>query len=75
MSEHFNGLAESVVKAFREMLNEEARVAVGDEGFAQLSMLIEGYITSEVLGHLEKVGSQVQALADRIRGDAENYRD
>ena len=75
MSEHFNGLADAVVTAFRDMLNEEARVAVGDEGFSQLSMLIEGYITSEVLDHLEQVATQVQTLAERIRGDAENYRD
>ena len=75
MSEHFNGLADAVVKAFRDMLDEEAREAVGDEGFSQLSMLIEGYITSEVLTHLEQAASQVGELADRIRGDAEHYRD
>ena len=75
MSEHFNGLADSIVLAFRDLLDEETASAVGDEGFSQLSMLIEAYITDEVLEHLEQVASEVQALASRIRGDAETFRD
>ena len=75
MSEHFNGLSDAVVAAFRGMLNDEAQQAIGDEGFDQLSMLIEAYITDEVLEHLEQVANEVQDLARRIRGNAETYRD
>ena len=75
MSEHFNGLADSIVVAFRDMLDVKTESAVGVEGFSQLSMLIEAYITDEVLNHLEKVANEVQTLASRIRGDAETFRD
>ena len=75
MSEHFNGLADRVVRAFRDLLDEQAQAAVGDEGFDQLSLLIEAHVTYEVLGHLETVANEVQALASRIRGDAEHYTD
>jgi hypothetical protein len=75
MSEHFNRISDKVVTAFRGLLSEEAEVAVGDDGFSQLSMLIEAYITDEVLGHLEKVANEVQDLARHIRGDAEHFRD
>ncbi|MEN8175801.1 MAG: hypothetical protein ABFS23_08565 [Pseudomonadota bacterium] len=74
MSEHFNGLADKTVEAFRELLDEPAKAAVGDEGFSQLSMLIESYITDAVLEHLEQVADQVGAVATNIRHDAERFR-
>lgn len=75
MSEHFNRLSDRVVAAFRELLNDEAEAAVGQEGFDQLGMLIEAHVTDEVLTHLEQVADQVQSLANHIRGDAEHFHD
>lgn len=75
MSEHFNQLSDRVVRAFRDLLDEKAQAAVGQEGFDQLSILIEAHLTDEVLEHLEKVADEVQNLAQRIRGDAEHYTD
>lgn len=73
MSEHFNRLADKVVDAFRGFLSEEARTAVGEEGFGQLAMLVEAHITDEVLAHLEKAADGVQQLAEQIRGEAEHF--
>lgn len=75
MSEHFNQLSDRVVSAFRDLLDDKARAAVGQEGFDQLSILIEAQLTDEVLEHLEKVADEVQNLAQRIRGDAEHFTD
>ena len=75
MSEHFNGLSDRVVKAFRDLLDEQAQAAVGEERFGQLSLLIEAHVTDEVLEHLEKVANDVQSLAYRIRGEAEHFTD
>jgi len=75
MSEHFNRISDKVVTSFQALLSEEAAKAVGEEGFSQLSMLIEAHITDEVLEHLEKVANQVQELAKHIRGEAEHFKD
>ena len=58
-----------------DLLDEKAQAAVGQEGFDQLSILIEAHLTDEVLEHLEKVADEVQNLAKRIRGDAEHFTD
>ncbi len=75
MSEHFNTVSDKIVNSFRDLISDEARTAIGDEGFDQLSMLIEGHVTGEVLRHLESTADEVQVLADRIRGNAEHFTD
>lgn len=74
MSEHFDKVADRVVAAFKQILEPEAVTAVGEEGFNQLSTLVEAYITDEVLEHLEKVADSVQEVAESIRKDAEHFR-
>ena len=75
MSEHFTNLSNRIVKAFREDLGPEAQAAVGDDGFRELSVLIEAHLTDAVMEHLEKVADQVQVLERRIRAEAERYTD
>ena len=75
MSEHFKNLSDQIGKGVRGLLSEEAQEAIGSEGFDQLSSLIESHVTGEVLRHLETTADDVQALAHRIRSNAEHFTD
>lgn len=73
MSQHYEQHAEKVVKAFKEILSDEARAAIQAEEYDQLSMLIESAISTSALSAVEKVADQLDALAHQVRNAAEHY--
>ncbi|PLY17236.1 MAG: phosphatase [Sedimenticola sp.] len=75
MTEHYVKNARSIVNGFKSMLSDEVVEAVGDENFAQLTMLVESGMANLLLQNMEKVADQVEALAHAIRDDAENFDD
>ena len=75
MTHHYIESAQSIVEGFKEMLSEEAIVAVGEENFGQLQVLVEAAITTALLDGMEQVADKIDALGHEVRNSAEHYDD
>ncbi|HIP53724.1 MAG TPA: phosphatase [Chromatiales bacterium] len=73
MSKRFRRHAEQIVSDFKGFLSEEARQAVGEENFDELSMMIESALSASVMDALEKAADQVDQVGASIRHSAEHF--
>jgi hypothetical protein len=73
MSVHYERHVESVLKAFLDMLEPEAKAVLSEEHIDELSMLVESAITAAVFQQLEAVADEVNDVAVMIRRRAENF--
>ena len=73
MSVRYERHVQSVLKAFQDMLEPEAKAALSEEHMDELSMLMESAISTAVLEQLEAVADEVNDLSVIIRRRAENF--
>jgi len=73
MSVRYERHVSSVLEAFRDMLEPEARAALSQQHLDELSMLMESAISTAVLEQLEAVADEVSDLSVLIRRRAENF--
>jgi|GEM_PF-1976862 hypothetical protein len=73
MSVRYERHVQSVLQAFQDMLEPEAKAALSEEHMDQLSMMMESAISTAVLEQLEAVADEVNDLSVIIRRRAENF--
>jgi len=73
MSVRYERHVQSVLQAFQNMLEPEAKAALSEEHMDQLSMMMESAISTAVLEQLEAVADEVNDLSVIIRRRAENF--
>ncbi|MGB0721052.1 MAG: phosphatase [Gammaproteobacteria bacterium] len=73
MSQHYEKHAQQVVDSFRSLLAEEAALAVGDEKFEELTMLVESAISTSVTQELEAAADLLAKTAHDMRSRAERF--
>jgi len=73
MSVRYERHVQSVLNAFQDMLEPEARAALSEEHMDQLSMLMESAISTAVLEQLEAVADEINDLSVLIRRRAETF--
>lgn len=72
MTQHTAKHSGEVVEQFRAMIGPEAAAAIDDEHFQELAIMIESAIDTAVLMRLEPIASELAALAERVRHNAES---
>ena len=75
MTEHYRENAQSIVDAFKSVLEEEQISSIGEENFDQLRVLVESGIATVLLQNMESVADRVEALGHEIRNQAEHFED
>lgn len=73
MSAHYETHAQSVVKAFLEMLEPEVKDSIKQEHLDELAMMMESAISTAVLEQLEGVADEIGNLSNQVRRRAERY--
>ena len=75
MTEHYRANAQSIVDAFKSVLEDDQISAVGEENFDQLRVLVESGIATVLLQNMESVADKVETLGHEIRNQAEHFED
>ncbi len=69
---HKNRHAQQVALRFREMV-EEAGESLTDARYDELALLIESAIDTVLVDRLERIADELDAMAHRVRHDAESF--
>jgi len=75
MSKRYERHVESVLQAFLDLLEPQARGSLSQEHLDELQMLMESAISTAVLEQLEAVADEVSDLGVLIRRRAEKFDD
>lgn len=75
MTQHYRKHADQIVADFQGLIGAQAVEAVGEEGFSELSMLIESALTTSVVDAMETAADRVASMAAEIRKGAERYQE
>ncbi len=67
--------ARQVVERFKAFLSEDEQAQLGEEHFDELSLLIESAIDASVLDAMERAADELDALARKMRDQAERFDD
>jgi hypothetical protein len=73
MSKHYGKHAKKVVKAFKDILDNEARRAIKEEDYEQLALLVESAISTSVLDAAERIVDDLEKTVRKVRRNAERY--
>jgi hypothetical protein len=75
MTEHYRDNAQSIVDAFKSVLEDDQISAIGEENFDQLRVLVESGIATVLLQNMESVADRIDALGHEVRNQAEHFED
>jgi hypothetical protein len=75
MTEHYRDNAQSIVDAFKSVLEDDQISAIGEENFDQLRVLVESGIATVLLQNMEAVADRIDALGHEVRNQAEHFED
>lgn len=73
MAQQENLHARKVVDRFKEMLGDDCQDRLSEQHFDELTLLIESAIDAAVFDKMERTIEEVEAMAKKLRSDAEFF--